>query len=274
MRAWAAMAVFLLVAAGARAATVLQDGRAWRFVELPKGCFQLGSDSAGRSRGNARPEPPNADELPRHEVCVSRFWLAETELTIEQWNQAMGLPPASDDRKALPVTAVDMAQVDALLARLNSDPSAPGRYRLPSEAEWEYGCRAGGAAVIFRPGDDPQKNPLLPLAWNSATLPSNEPSAARPVAGKQPNAWGLYDMLGNVWELTADHYATDGYRQHALFDPLVLDGRHRVIRGGGFRSGASQTRCGVRNWVAPEDSNETVGVRLVLEPARSQQGVK
>jgi formylglycine-generating enzyme required for sulfatase activity len=133
-------------------------------------------------------------------------------------------------------------------------------YRLPTEAEWEYAARAGTE------GNRPISEHELPEhAWFIANSGDNP----HPVATRKPNAWGLYDMLGNAWEWTADWYAPQTYGQADRVDPTgPEDGRSRVRRGGSYHCPLWQTRPGYRQANTPETRYSVLGFRLVAEPVQ------
>ena len=134
-------------------------------------------------------------------------------------------------------------------------------YRLPTEAEWEYACRAG-TATRFSFGDD--ENALGQYAWNSA----NSNGQTHPVGGKQPNAFGLYDMHGNVWEWCWDGYDANYYKQSPAVDPhgpgVVA---HRVIRGGSLEDGPQFARSALRHGSTPKNRDSNLGFRLARDPS-------
>jgi len=136
-------------------------------------------------------------------------------------------------------------------------------YRLPTEAEWEYACRAG-TATRFSFGDD--ENALGQYAWNSA----NSNGQTHPVGGKQPNAFGLYDMHGNVWEWCWDGYDANYYKQSPAVDPhgpgVVA---HRVIRGGSLEDGPQFARSALRHGSTPKNRDSNLGFRLALDQSEA-----
>ena len=123
--------------------------------------------------------------------------------------------------------------------------------RLPTEAEWEYACRAGTTTATYAPDAE-----RASLGWYDCGYKT------QPVGQKRPNPWGLYDMLGNVEEWCADTYAP--YVQDAQTDPLVSHGKDRVVRGGSCVSGGRFMRAAFRNWHYSDHADPFLGVRLVM----------
>jgi formylglycine-generating enzyme required for sulfatase activity len=240
--------VVLLVAGNSRGH--LREPRAGtpsiEFVPIPPGSFWMGCTS-----GDSQCDP---DETPRHEVRITKgFELGKYEVTQAQWEAVMGSNPSEFLGPELPVETVSWEDVQAFLARLNA-PGDPYRYRLPTEAEWEYAARAGT--------DDPSIRNLDDVAWSR----DNSDKKSYPVGKKQPNAWGLHDMQGNVCEWCADWYDAEYYRTSPPVDPAgPSKGTHRVVRGGSWYSGARYCRVSVRGWVEPAERGSFDGFRCVRE---------
>ncbi len=156
------------------------------FVLIPAGTFKMGADMG---------EP---DERPLHQVTISKaFYLGKYEVTQGQWQAVMGNNPSSTTGDPnFPVDQVSWDDVQAFTRKLNALEGITA-YRLPTEAEWEYAARAG-TSTIFSFGNDPKN--LGDYAWYRA----NSEHRSHPVGQKKPNAWGLHDMLGNVWEWVQD----------------------------------------------------------------------
>ena len=174
------------------------------------------------------------DEKPQHRVRITRpFYLGATEVTQGQYRAVTGQSPSyfkgSDD---LPVEQVSWNDAIAFcdkLSELEKGSLGGARYRLPTEAEWEYACR-GGSTTRYSFGDDAAR--LGEFAWYNG----NSDGKTHPVGQKRPNAWGLYDMHGNVWEWCQDGYEKDYYGHSPDADPLgPSQASARVIRGGGWR---------------------------------------
>ncbi|RZI44276.1 hypothetical protein EGT07_02300 [Herbaspirillum sp. HC18] len=234
------------------------------FVALPKGCYQMGS-----SRFIAPPPDSNwerigfkgnlaANELPQHEVCVDQFWIGKREVSEGEWHKVMGGDaPAHDGRRAK--VNVTWAQAREFAEKLTASSGGKYRFRLPTEAEWEYACRAGS-----KNNDVFERTDLAGKAWYAQSPKrSYEP---RETGVLEPNAFGLHDMLGNAWEWTADSYQADGYKRHALYNPKVdAEGAQRVLRGGSYRTELYQVRCSKRGHYDPDYTMDSIGLRLVRE---------
>ncbi|MBU1228792.1 MAG: formylglycine-generating enzyme family protein [Proteobacteria bacterium] len=230
-------------------------GKEWKdpatgmeFVWVPKGCFQMGDTFGGR----------DSDEKPVHEVCLDGFWLGRYSVTQRQWAQVMGANPSRGQEGGdAPVDNVTWQEAKAFVARLNAQGKEGGRYRLPTEAEWEYACRSGGQAEMFAGGAD-----LDRLGW----FRDNSGGGAHPVGQKAPNGLGLYDMSGNVFQWTEDVYEKTAYAHHARSNPLHTAGWGRVARGGYWGGGADCARCSFRCYLSDRCKNASTGLRVALAP--------
>jgi formylglycine-generating enzyme required for sulfatase activity len=211
------------------------------------------------------------DEKPQHRVRITRpFYLGETEVTQGQYQRVMGVNPSffrgADD---LPVERVSWNDAITFCNKLSereglrpyyvagkaSDLSADG-YRLPTEAEAEYACRAG-TTTRYSFGDD--ESMFGPYAWCNA----NSRNATHPVRLKKPNAWGLYDMHGNVWEWCGDAYGADYYRKSAASDPTgPPEGESRVNRGGAWSAPPLRARSAFRRLSKPDLHGFSMGLRV------------
>lgn len=212
-------------------------------VLIPSGRFQMGSPFG---------EGEN-DEQPRHLVTITKpFYMAVTETTQGQWEAVMQDNPSWDVGANRPVEWVSWNDAVGFCDQIGA--------RLPTEAEWEYACRAGSeGSYCFGSGD----SRLGSYAWYDA----NSGAGIHDVAGKQPNMWGLHDMHGNVWEWCQDGYRD--YSSHGQDDPLVTSGARRdlrVIRGGSFDYGASYCRSAYRKGSRPVFRCGGLGFRVVLAP--------
>ncbi|MFV8756537.1 formylglycine-generating enzyme family protein [Nannocystaceae bacterium ST9] len=221
-----------------------------RFRWIPKGTFWMGSPASDSEAWE--------DERPRHEVTLSEgFWLADTPCTQALWLAVMGTNPSRfTGSLELPVETVSWDDVQTFLATLTARFEGSAA-RLPTEAQWERACRAGS--------DEPRYGELDSIAWYS----ENSDIQTHEVGQKAANRWGLFDMLGNVWEWCADNWRD--YDERALVDPThQRRGLERVIRGGGWDSYAPNVRAAYRTRDGPGLRYGLLGFRLVL----SQGGLR
>lgn len=201
-------------------------------------------------------ENGDTDEKPAHLVTISKgFYLGKYEVTQTQWQQVMGGNTSHFNSCAqCPVEQVSWNGVQTFIGKLNAQNDGY-RYRLPSEAEWEYACRAGTT------GD--YAGNLDTLAWYG----DNSGGKTHPVGTKQPNGWGLYDMHGNVWEWVEDWYGA--YPSGAVTDPTgPSSGTSRTYRGGGYSDNKQATpstylRSTHRGVTGPSAFEDYIGFRLV-----------
>ena len=220
------------------------------FVWIEPGVFQMGSDDG------------DSDERPVHEVEISRgFWLGKYEVTQGEWESVMGRNPSYFEGDArLPVETVSWNDVQEFIAKLNAA-SGSSVYRLPTEAEWEYACRAG-TQTRWSLGDDDgdDASQLDKYAWYAC----NDDCDTKVVGRKGPNGWGLYDMHGNVWEWVQDWYSSGYYNSSPRVDPPgPTSGSFRVSRGGHVYYSARNVRSANRNYDSPDVRGRYIGVRLV-----------
>ena len=212
-------------------------------VLIPSGKFTMGSpeDEKGRS---------NNETL--HEVTLSKsFYLGKYEVTQEQWEALMGNNPSTNKGAKLPVTDVTWNDCQEFIKKLNAN--TKGGYRLPTEAEWEYAARAG-TKTAFSFGEI-----IAPKDANYSDSKIGKPSA---VGSYKPNAFGLYDMHGNVFEWCQDWRAV--YPVVAVTDPVgPNNGMIRVVRGGSFSFDARDSRSADRDLRAtPDEQGDHIGFRL------------
>ena len=211
------------------------------FVWVPAGEFRMGSTSAEAS----------SDEQPVTRVRIHRgFWMGKHEVTQSEWQGAMGTnPSAFSGCEQCPVETVSWNDAQEFISRLNGR-SGGNRYRLPTEAEWEYAARAGTTGDRYGNLDG--------IAWCSG----NSGGRTHPVGQKAPNAWGLHDMIGNVYEWVQDWYGE--YPGVALTDPRGPgSGSDRVIRGGFWNGHTSNCRASFRGFESPGIRNLYLGFRLL-----------
>ncbi|MBF0184769.1 MAG: formylglycine-generating enzyme family protein [Magnetococcales bacterium] len=241
-----------------------------RFVQLSGGCYQMGS------------EEPALGARPVHQVCLEPFWLSRYETSNAEYNLcvAAGACSAPERRdsginehfrtgkedhyetmgEALtaanhPVVGISWQDAQQF-ARWISERSGE-RFRLPTEAEWEYACRAGATEPLS----------AQPAGWYG------ENSLGKTHAGGEQaaNAFGLHDMNGNVWEWVQDHHDAQGYTQHALHSPVFTkEGMFHVTRGGSWSSALIYLHCAYRGVGEERDRDDNLGFRLVREHNKSK----
>jgi formylglycine-generating enzyme required for sulfatase activity len=226
------------------------------YVQIPAGKFWMGSSPNEEGR--------NANWEAQHRVTITRsFWLKATPVTHAEYNTVMGTN-SSWLKRNWPVVSVSWWEAVDYVNKLSDREGLPRAYdanrsfagldsrgyRLPTEAEWEYACRAESSAAQY--GD------LERVAWYE----KNSGGRTHPVAQKMPNAWGLYDMLGNVYEWTNDRYGE--YLTDGVTDPVgPASGTMHVFRGGCWKSHARFVRAAMRSPSSPP--TDGIGFR----PARS-----
>ncbi|MCL5978219.1 MAG: SUMF1/EgtB/PvdO family nonheme iron enzyme [Nitrospirae bacterium] len=218
------------------------------FVYVKGGCYQMG-DVFGDGHG--------LDEKPVHEVCVDDYYIGKYEVTQGQWKAIMGNNPSyfkncGDD---CPVEGVSWNDIKDFINRLNNR-SGGGKYRLPTEAEWEYAARSGGKSEKYSGGSDVDS-----VAWHNI----NSGNKKHQVGTKQPNGLGLYDMSGNVSEWVNDWYDSDYYKNSPRNNPVGPNsGSNRVCRGGGWASDPRVLRAAFRvGYLPPGDRGNDLGFRLL-----------
>ena len=221
---------------------------AMKLVLIPAGKFLMGrpGDEAGRDE----------DEGPQREVIISKpFYMSLYEVTQDQYEAVMGAKPSKFADAAKPVESVsweDAIEFCKKLSRRTSQAVA-----LPTEAQWEYACRAG-SKTRFSSGDDDRQLSTYARYGQSGD------AGTTPVGSRKPNAWGLYDMHGNVWEWCADWYA-GSYVNAPAQDPTgPILGQSRVLRGGSWVNTSDGCRCATRNRSAPDVRYNGIGFRVVV----------
>lgn len=205
-----------------------------------------------------------ASEQPQHEVTFAKgFYISKYEVTQVQWWAVMGTRPSRKNRLCLsrtadyPVDSISWDMAQEFMTALNA--ARPGTaYRLPTEAEWEYACRAG-AATRYYWGDDPTGAEMPAYAW----VPANSDKQTHPVGQLKPNAWGIHDMSGNVWEWVQDYwhngYAGAPSDGSAWEDPAS---EWRVVRGGSWYN-EQGCRSAFHGGIGPEGRYGDYGFRIV-----------
>lgn len=236
------------------------------FVLIPAGTFQMGSAENDREA--------TSSEKPRHQVTISKpFYLGKFEVTQAQWEAVMGSSPytlqrsnpyydlpgmAERLRKPTHPATVSWNDAQEFIKRLNQK-EGHDRYRLPTEAEWEYAVRAG-TTTAYSYGDDAKQ--LGRYAWHGEDFASG---STHPVGQKQPNAWGLYGVHGNVWEWVQDWYDERYYASSPSVDPKgPPTGSGRVVRGGSWHQTATSWRSAFRKQYEPDYRGISIGFRVAL----------
>jgi formylglycine-generating enzyme required for sulfatase activity len=225
------------------------------FVYIAPGSFLMGSPEYEPGRGS--------DET-QHEVTLSSYTLQTTPVTQGQWKAVMGNNPSCflQGGEDCPVEGISWIECQEFIKRLNEN--GEYLYRLPTEAEWEYACRAGTSASFFNgeiTGLFCRCEPCLEtIGWYCG----NSDRKTHPVAGKNPSAWGLFDMHGNVYEWCQDWYGA--FSALPQTDPTgATFGPGRVVRGGSWFSNSQNCRSASRYYRAPNSRSDFVGFRLVRE---------
>jgi formylglycine-generating enzyme required for sulfatase activity len=247
-------------AQGLQEVTVKVGPAALEVIQIPPGRFRMGS---------ATGEP---NELPVHEVTLNKaFWMGKYPVTQKQWQAVMGYNPSKFKALESPVENVTWNACESFLKHLNEKQS-DWTFRLPTEAEWEYACKAGSTGMRYG-------NNLNDIAWYK----DNSGDVTHPVGQKQPNAWGLHDMLGNVRQWCADlqhdtyegapsdgsAWTADAYFIHYGTRWTAGSGYFKAMpmtRGGGWKSGAEDVRATRRESVLGDSSSKDLGFRVVCIP--------
>jgi formylglycine-generating enzyme required for sulfatase activity len=223
------------------------------FVWIPPGTFVMGSPAN---------EPDRSIYEWQHLVTLTQgFWMSDHETTQAEYQAVVGKNPSNFKGDTLPVEQVSWDDAVLYCQKLTERERAAGRittqqaYRLPTEAEWEYAARAGTTGARY--------GELDAIAWWSG----NSGNQTRPVKGKQANAWGLFDMIGNVWEWCADWYGD--YPTGSVTDPAGPNlGSHRSVRGSGWGFDAGFARSAWRSRIVPGNRDYLLGFRPVLSSVR------
>ena len=223
-------------ATGARGTSPLVvNGGTLRFVSIPRGTFIMGCTPGD--------EECSEDEKARKEVTVPAFQMSATEVTQAFWEATMGENPSDFNAAQQPVENVSWLDATKFVARLNQRGDG-FTYRLPQETEWEYAARANGGT--------PEQ--LSSVAWFGLLASAGSDARPRDVARKRPNAFGLFDMLGNVAEWCEDWFSPN---------------HQRVVRGGAWTDSATALRFSARGKAVPTTKTYSIGIRVVRTPASS-----
>ncbi|MCM3900261.1 MAG: formylglycine-generating enzyme family protein [Pyrinomonadaceae bacterium] len=228
-----------------KAGSIVRNQLGMDLVYVPAGSFMMGSTNG------------SYDEKPVRQVKIKAgFYMGRFEVTQAEWQKVMGANYSHFKGDRLPVEKVSWNDAQSFISKLNARGEMQFRYRLPTEAEWEYACRAGTTGDYA--GD------VNRMAWFS----QNSESKTHDVGGKRPNAWGLADMHGNVWEWCDDFY-------HESYEGAPTDGsawvtgglmRDRMLRGGSWDFAANVLRSAFRKGATPTLRRNYIGFRVVADP--------
>ncbi|NEU72520.1 formylglycine-generating enzyme family protein [Hassallia byssoidea VB512170] len=237
----------------------LGNGVTLEMVSIPGGSFKMGSPSEEKSR--------NSDESRQHDVNVPAFFMGRFEVTQEQYQQVIGTNPSNFKGKKLPVESVSWKNAVEFCNKLSQKTGR--KYRLPSEAEWEYACRAG-TNTPFHFGET--------ITTELANYDGNYTYASEPKGKKRretteigsfpPNGFGLYDMHGNVWEWCQDTWH-DSYQKAPGNGSAWIDNdsNYRLLRGGSWYYNPGYCRCAYRYYAYPVGNLSVIGFRVVCAGA-------
>ena len=278
----------------------LEPTTGMEFVWVPGGCYMMGQSETEqqyliRELGEEYYNNFFADELPHHEVCVDGFWMGRTEVTVDQFRrfvEATGYrtdaerdggcydyvgfaalkrelgaswqnPRTLRQKGDYPVTCVSWNDVKEYIQFISK--GSIHEFRLPTEAEWEYACRGNTTSIRFW-GDDPDQACKYANVSNTTKMSFRffRKGSVASVGLLAVNPFGLYDMLGNVWEWCEDHYDEDAYSNHFTANPIHMGGgADRVIRGGGWRVHLTFVRCASRYGAPLDYPYSDLGFRLL-----------
>ena len=228
--------------------TFTVHGVAFKMVRVVGGTFQMGATSEQGSDADS-------DETPVHSVTLSDYYIGQTEVTQELWEAVMGSNPSyfkGDNQR--PVENVSWNDCQEFIEKLNR--LTGKNFRLPTEAEWEYAARGGSKSRGYKYSGSNNPDAVAWYYYNSG-------SKTHPVATKQSNELGLYDMSGNVYEWCQDWYG--GYKSNSQTNPTgASKGSRRVLRGGSWGSSAGGVRVSDRDDYSPDYRDSNLGLRLAL----------
>jgi formylglycine-generating enzyme required for sulfatase activity len=241
-----------VISPGEQLGNAITNSIGMEFVLIPAGEFEMGSPSDEEGRLDT--------EEPVHHVNIEKaFYMCKYEVTQKQWREIMADNPSHFKGDDLPVEMVSWDDVQEFIKKLN-EKEGTDKYRLPSEAEWEYACRAG-TSTRYSLGDDESK--LGDYAWYYANSGDN----THPVGQKKSNSWGLYDMHGNVWEWVQDsgHEDYNGAPTDGSAWESEYYGALRVFRGGCWYDFAGDCRSAIRLHLVPRLRGYHLGFRILKE---------
>jgi formylglycine-generating enzyme required for sulfatase activity len=225
----------------------LGSGVKLEFILIPAGSFVMGTDE----------NSGDGDEFPAHKVVITQpFYLGKYEVTQEQWTQLTGQNPSRFKGPKLPVEIVSWNDCHKFLRRLHEKTGRSAS--LPTEAQWEYAARAGTTTPWSFGATETH---IADFAW----FVENAENTTHPVGTKKPNAWGLYDMSGNVWEWCTDRYQKHAYPEGEAIDPQgPTTGDSYIARGGAWGDTPEMLRSTARNCAGPDVANQGIGFRCVI----------
>ena len=246
---------------------VVTNSIGMKLIYIPAGSFVMGSrhSEAQLTKEYNQKEGYFASEFPQHQVRICEgFWMGQTEVTQGQYKSVMNAQPWSrnpvvEESANNPAIWVTWEDAAAFCRKLSQQEGKT--YRLPTEAEWEYTCRAG-TTTRFSFGDS--SSSLGDYAWFENNAMFVDQKYAHAVGQKKPNPWGMYDMHGNVWEWCSDWYKEDYYAQAHRDNPKgPTTGTSRSLRGGAWNHGGEDLRCSYRRYSSPGGRHLNVGFRVV-----------
>ncbi|MDP6353609.1 MAG: formylglycine-generating enzyme family protein, partial [Planctomycetota bacterium] len=227
---------------------IVHTATGMHFVFIPAGEFLMGSPESETGR--------NENEGPQHRVRITRaYYMGKYEVTQREWKSVMGTNPSHYAGESRPVELVSWHDCQGFVRKLNLGTPTFG---LPTEAQWEYACRAGTKTRMFY-GDDPGYRELNRYAWKGRQAKGQ----THPVGQRRPNGWGIYDLYGNVWEWTQDGFGR--YTEGLALDPAGRpESEMKVERSGSFQSGNAAFRSASRDPKPPDRRYKGLGLRLVV----------
>ena len=246
-----------------------------KLVLIPPGEFQMGSskelieEELRLNHGDGNYRGHLLGEGPRHRVRITKpYWLGATDVTQEEYEHVVGVNPSKFRDPKRPVEHVSSGEAVEFCRKLSELPGEKAsrrRYALPTDAQWEYACRAGSTGrwcFSSQPSPFPvavEEKLLGEYAWFSA----NSGGSTHQVGQKRANVWGLYDMYGNVWQWCQDCYDKDYYSKSPVDDPQgAVTGDSRVIRGGAWNNDTCSCRSAVRYQCVPGTRHDQLGFRV------------
>ena len=232
------------------AETFTVNGVSFKMIPVEGGTFTMGLTEGQVSDGQGNTVTP-------HQVTLSSYYIAETEVTQELWLAVMGSNPADfQDDLRNPVQYVRWSECQTFISKLNEMTGMT--FRLPTEAEWEFAARGGNKSLGYQYSGS---NDLDEVGWYG----TNSEGTLHPVATKAPNELGLYDMSGNVYEWCQDYYSDTYYNESPSVNPTGPDQTYwRVMRGGSWVYFASLCQVSSRSMCMPGERFHDIGLRLAL----------